>query len=122
MQICSHCGCGLSGQGLISYGNVGSTNDGEILFEGRRVELTRTLQEIVTALITARGRALSRSFLSDWLNGDISDEAIVKSVERVRRSFRKLDPAFDQLETVRGFAAYRWTYRPSAEHHPAPLV
>lgn len=117
LHACPNCGCDLQAAQAVEYGNIGTTSDGGLVFEGRPLALTARLHAIVHALVSARGRGLTRAFLASRLTDDLSDEAIVKSVERVRRFFRGIDPAFDQIETVRGFGAYRWIFRP-----PAPAL
>ncbi|GGD59184.1 hypothetical protein GRI62_00905 [Erythrobacter arachoides] len=89
------------------YGNVRLAPEGEILFNGRRIQLTRTLHYLAHALILVQGRPLTRGFLAARLADDLSDEAVIKSVERLRRVFRQRDPGFDQIETLRGFGACR---------------
>ena len=111
VPLCPHCGCHLSTEAAIAYGNIAASGDGDIVFEGAPVILQRRLHDIVLALVRAKGRSLTRSQLAFGLEGDASDEAIVKSVERLRRHFRDLCPGFDQIETVRGFGAYRWRLR-----------
>ena len=110
--LCPHCGCHLRTTKAIEYGNIVIAGDGEVAFEDRPVALQRRLHDIVVALVRAEGRALTRSQLAFGLSDDTSDEAIVKAVERLRRHFRQLRPGFDQIETVRGFGAYRWRYGP----------
>ena len=109
--LCPHCGCHLRSDAAITYGNIAATEGGDIVFDGSPVFLPRRLHDIALALVRARGRALTRSQLAFGLRGDTSDEAIVKSVERLRRHFRQLRHGFDQIETVRGFGAYRWRLR-----------
>lgn len=114
MHNCPNCGCALTLPEPIVYGNVSATPDGRVVFEGRRLELTRRLHDIVIALISAKGRSLTCSFLAELLAEDVSDEVIVKTVERARRRFRGIQPGFDQIVTVRGFGAYRWAFRPGS--------
>ena len=113
MPLCPHCGYHLRTAKAIGFGNVAVTGDGDILFEGSPVILQRRLHDIVLALVRAEGRALTRSQLAFGLSSDTSDEAIVKAIERLRRQFRQLRSGFDQIETVRGFGAYRWRFRAS---------
>ena len=113
VPLCPHCGCHLRAAKAIAYGNIAATGEGEIVFEGSPVSLQRRLHDIVLALVRAEGRPLTRSQLAFGLSNDTSDEAIVKAVERLRRHFGQLRPGFDQIETVRGFGAYRWCFRPA---------
>lgn len=115
MTFCLNCGSELETPKATVFGNIRMTIGGDMVFKGRLMVLTRNLHQIVTALIAARGRAVTRTHLANRLNSDMSDEAIVKSVERVRKSFREVDDHFDQLETVRGFSAYRWISRPAEQ-------
>ena len=114
MQQCPNCGCSLKRFAPFTYGNVGLDERGEITFEGRSIFLLKTQRSLVDALIQARGRGLTRSTLAGILEGEINDSTISKYVERARAAFRKVDPDFNQIESLRGFGAYRWVYRPSS--------
>ena len=118
MPCCPNCGFGLNEEEPLTYGNVRFADEGEIVFEGRRLHLTRGLHEIARALISVQGRPLTRGFLAARLQDELSDEAIVKSIERLRRVFRERDAGFDQIETLRGFGAYRWRFKPVQDRRP----
>ena len=66
---------------------------------------------MVEALIKAQGRGLTRSVLATIAGGEIYDQTVSKYIERVRSSFRRIKPGFDQISSMRGFGAYRWNYQ-----------
>lgn len=69
---------------------------------GRTISLTSTELEVMRALVTARGRPLSRAALLDavWGAGDleVSERAVDNVILRLRRKL----PQPETLETVRG--------------------
>ena len=111
MHLCPNCGCDLDPLRPLEWGNIAITERDEIVFQGKRVDLTRCQHRLVESLVRARGRSLTRGVLAERVGGDIDDSTIKKYVERVRHSFRAIDPAFDQLVAVHGFGAYRWAQR-----------
>lgn len=111
MECCPHCGCDLKSQGPFTYGNVAVVGEGLILFNGRRIELPRTLFSMADSIIRGRGRGLTCSILAARLESDVFNDSIKKYVERLRACFRSIDPCFDQIEAIRGFGAYRWRFR-----------
>ena len=113
MHVCPHCGCNLASFEPVEFGNIAITDHEEIIYEGQIVPLTPCQHSIVEALVRARGRGVTRGILAMRIGSDVYDSTIVKYVERVRQSFRAIDPGFDQVEAMRGFGAYRWAPRPS---------
>lgn len=109
---CPNCGCRLQKFEPMEYGNVRIDGLSDIEFEGEAVILARTQRRLVEALIQARGRYLTRGILANILDGDINDSTICKYVERARSAFLAINPAFDQIECLRGFSAYRWRFCP----------
>ena len=97
---------------ILSFGNIITADGGLVIFEKRRMLLTPRLHDFVVALVRAKGRGLTCSFLADRLVDDVTREAVIKTAQRARKLFRDVDPAFDQIQTVWGNAAYRWAYRP----------
>jgi DNA-binding response OmpR family regulator len=114
MHLCPNCGCDLASREPVELGNIALTEKDEIVFQGRRLDLSRCQFRIVESLVRARGRSLTRGVLAQRVGGDVNDSTIVKYVERVRHSFRAVEPAFDQLVAVHGFGAYRWSERSAA--------
>lgn len=108
MQFCPHCGFDLASSGPIEFGNIAITDRAEIIFEGRRVHLSRCQYDIVESLVRAQGRHLTRGLLAQRVGGDVNDATVTKYVERVRRSFCEIKPDFDQLISMRGFGTYCW--------------
>lgn len=112
VQKCPHCGITSSEDHSISFGNVTLEDKGILVFERTEIALPRVQHQIVQALVVAKGRALTRAHLADWLDGEVFDQSIAVYVARVRSSFRQIDPSFDQIFSVRGFAAYKWLFKP----------
>lgn len=114
MHLCPNCGCDLSPFAPVELGNIAITEREEVFFEGKPLALTRCQYRIVESLVRARGRGLTRGILAERVGGDVDDRTIIKYVERVRQSFRRVDPAFDQLVAMHGFGAYRWVEQQAA--------
>ena len=108
---CPNCGVALEEFKPVAFGNVALLDRGNLMFNGERLKLPRCQHEIVEALVLAQGRALTVAHLAGCLGGEIYDQSITVYVGRARSTFRKIHPEFDQIECIRGFGAYRWTYR-----------
>jgi hypothetical protein len=111
LSHCPNCGCQLRAFEPIRFGNVLVESRSEIVFNGRVLALARTQHGIVDALVRARGRYLSREALVGALGSDVYDQAICQYIKRARAAFLAIDPGFDQIESLRGFGAYRWRFR-----------
>jgi len=62
----------------------------------------------IFSLIRAQGRGVYRSTLANLIDADLHDQSVTVYVKRLRETFRRLDPTFDQIECLKGFGAYRW--------------
>lgn len=125
MQLCPHCGFNLTAARPLEYGNIAFDTQCGVWYRGIPLQLPRSQYDIVETLVLARGRGVTVSVLANRLSGDVDDATIVKYIERVRVSFRRLDPRFDQIVSLRGFGAYRWSYRsgpPEDVGHGKPLA
>lgn len=111
MDCCPNCGSNLTAYAPIHYGNVTISQDGTVMFEGRRVKLTRTLHEIAECIIRGRGRGITCGVLAARLGSDVFDGSIKKNIQRLRCCFRAINPRFDQIEALHGFGAYRWRFK-----------
>lgn len=111
MHVCPNCGCDLDPLGPMQFGNIAITERQEIFFQGAALALSRCQYRVVESLVRARGRSLTRGILAERVGGDVDDRTIVKYIERVRQSFRAVEPTFDQIVAVHGFGAYRWDER-----------
>lgn len=111
MECCPHCGGNVGSEAPFAFGNVEILGDGTLTFNGRSLDLPRTLYAVADSIIRGRGRGLTRGTLADRLGSDVFDDSIKKYVERLRACFRAIDPRFDQIEAIRGFGAYRWRFR-----------
>lgn len=122
--ICPNCGCDLGQFQVFKYGNIALDQHGNLEFEGRELRLPKSQYLIVEALVKAKGRGLTRSVLATIIGSEIYDQTVSKYIERLRSSFRRIDPEFDQISALRGFGAYRWNFRsstggPVSENAPA---
>lgn len=111
LHLCPHCGFNLTAAAPRSFGNIAFDSRCGVRLNGRMVALPRSLYDVVETLVRARGGGVTTSVLANRLGGDVEDATIVKYVERARTSFRRIDPAFDQIVSLRGFGAYCWAYR-----------
>lgn len=111
MQMCPHCGFNLAAAQPLEFGNIAFDARYGVRFRGASLTLPRSLYDIVETLVRARGTGVTVSVLASRVQGDIDDATIVKYIERARSRFRRVDPRFDQIVSLRGFAAYRWAYR-----------
>lgn len=114
-EWCSRCGGNLRAQEPFAFGNVEIVGHGAIIFAGRPIDLPRTLYSLADSIIRGRGRGVTCGVLAERLGSDVFDDSIKKYIERLRNSFRADNPHFDQIETIRGFGAYRWRFE---EHRP----
>jgi DNA-binding response OmpR family regulator len=105
---CPSCGYQLRNFETIRYGNVQIDPPGKITFSAQEIELAPTQFILVDALIRAKGRGVYRSTLANLIDPDLSEQAITVYIRRLREAFRRFEPSFDQIECIRGFAAYRW--------------
>src|SRR5262249_42560515 len=90
---------------------------GRVEVEGRRVGLTPTELQLLSALVAEKGRVVRRRDLIRRLRGlgaGQSDRAIDAHVKSIRR---KLGPSRGILETVRG-VGYRFAEPPAAQATP----
>lgn len=111
---CPSCGFQIGDHDVVTFGNVTIEPPGTILLRSRSVELAPTQFILADALIRARGRGVYRSTLANLIDADLHDQSVTVYVKRLREAFRKLDPAFNQIECMKGFGAYRWVQAASA--------
>jgi two-component system alkaline phosphatase synthesis response regulator PhoP len=101
--------------GLLKAGSlVIDTNKHDVTVDGEPVKLTLTEFKLLTALVTARGRVLTRDQLMDKAMGTdvfVTDRAIDVHVTAIRK---KLGTANWMIHTVRG-VGYRLQESPDAE-------
>jgi two-component system phosphate regulon response regulator PhoB len=84
-----------------------------VAVEGRPVEISATEMRLLTELIRARGKVLSRAQIlqSAWgFMPNVTERTVDTHVKRLRQ---KLGPAAAYIETVRG-VGYRWVEEPAA--------
>ena len=108
---CPQCGLYKVREGENCFGNVSIVCQGELEFDGEVLKLPKCMFEIAEALILARGRALTYGYLADLLGRELYDNTIAVYIGRLRSYFRSIDPQFDQIESLKGFGAYRWLYQ-----------
>jgi DNA-binding response OmpR family regulator len=111
LHNCPNCGCNLVRFQAFRYGNVEIDARGDVVFEGRTVDIAPTQRAIVEALIHAQGRLLPRGTLANIIPGDASDASVNQYIMRARHAFQAIEPTFAQIECSTGYGAYRWAYR-----------
>lgn len=111
IAYCPHCGGNLTTLDQVVYGNIELRAPEEVVFEGKRVNLTRNQLAIVDALVRAKGRAITRSVLAMIIGKDVYDNTVSANIRRTRQSFHTVSPEFDQLQVLHGLGAYRWNFR-----------
>ena len=109
---CPHCGFQLGQHAPITFGNVTIEPPGKILLCSRDVELGPSQFLVADALIRARGKGVYRSTLASLIDSDIDDRSVTVYIKRLRETFRRHDPTFNQIQCLKGFGAYRWVEAP----------
>ncbi|WP_264817595.1 winged helix-turn-helix domain-containing protein, partial [Acidomonas methanolica] len=82
----------------------------QCLWAGKDIPLTVTEFLLVKALALRPGMVKSRDQLIDAAYGDniyVDDRTIDSHIKRVRKKFRQVDEAFNQIETLYGIG-YRY--------------
>lgn len=82
----------------------------ECYWNGERLILTVTEFLLILALANRPGHVKTREHLMAAAYGDhvgVDDRTIDSHVKRLRKKFKEIDPAFDQIETLYG-AGYRY--------------
>ena len=77
----------------------------ESTWDGKAVSLTVTEYLLLKALAMRPGHVKNRDQLIDLAYGEnifVDDRTIDSHIKRVRKKFREVDPAFDQIETLYG--------------------
>ena len=79
-------------------------------WKGKPINLTVTEYLLVKALAMRPGHVKNRDKLIDLAYGEniyVDDRTIDSHIKRVRKKFKKIDPEFDQIETLYGIG-YRY--------------
>lgn len=84
-----------------------SKRNGGFLWKGQRVTLTLTQLQLVRCLIETPGRVVPYNRLAEQLKTGSSAKAIAVHIAGVRRAFRNLDTAFDEIDADPG-KGYVW--------------
>lgn len=110
-RCCRECGTVVdSGEITVTRGNL--TLDRALrraTWRGNPVALTPQQFDIVEFLVQ-RGRLVQRwAFFVDALDEELADNHLDVQVCKIRERFRRVDSAFNQLETVRG-EGFRWRF------------
>lgn len=111
MHCCPNCGTNLSAFSPLEFGNIVIGEDGLVSLDGYSVHLTPTLYKVAECIIRARGRGVTRDILAARLDREVFDDSIKKYIERLRGSFKAIDPTFDQIRSIHGFGAYCWRFK-----------
>ncbi|WP_285711438.1 helix-turn-helix domain-containing protein [Erythrobacter oryzae] len=110
LQHCQNCGAQLKGFAVENFGNVSIPLPGIILLNSRILSLPPTQFLLADALVRARGRPVARTTLANIISPEIDDRSIVKYINRLRSSFRKINPSFNQIQCIKGYSLYTWNY------------
>lgn len=78
-----------------------------ISWSQQTVDLTVTEFWVVHSLANHPGHVKNRQQLMDAANVVLDDNTMTSHIKRIRRKFKALDPAFDQIQTAYGMG-YRW--------------
>ena len=104
-------GSGAAPSGVITRGDlVLDETKHQCVWRGKPVQLTVTEFLLIKALAARPGMVKSRDQLIDAASGDniyVDDRTIDSHVKRVRKKFRNVDDAFNQIETLYGIG-YRY--------------
>ncbi|MEP5758905.1 MAG: winged helix-turn-helix domain-containing protein [Litoreibacter sp.] len=112
-RFCSGCGEPLFGFSPLVYGNITMIDFDKVFIDEKHVALSQAEHRLVEALVRAKGMGVTRSTLASFMGGDIFDQTVTVLVRRARIKFRSVVPGFDQVSAIRGFGAYRWSFKPS---------
>ena len=94
-------------------------NEFQLLVNAQKVEITVTEMRLLSELIRGKGQVLTRDQLLQNAWGylpNVTDRTVDTHVKRLRR---KLGPASNYLETIRG-VGYRWAKSPDEVSEQAP--
>lgn len=82
----------------------------EARYAGQPIEVTVTELRFLVALTSRPGVVYTRSQLLDRVRGDesvVAERLVDTYIRRIRRKIEKIEPGFEEIETVIG-AGYRW--------------
>lgn len=107
---CPHCGISLAALGAFHLGPLFVDKGGAFIW-WKKVPIPLTLAEklMVIALARAGGNPVGRHILAECAGSesDSPANAVAVMISRANRKFRAIDPAFDQIQSVRGMGL-RW--------------
>ncbi|TDR19616.1 response regulator [Marinicella litoralis] len=79
----------------------------QLFWQQQLVDLTVTEFWMVQSLARFPGQVKTREQLMKDANVYVDDSTITSHIKRIRKKFQKIDPTFDQIDTVHGMG-YRW--------------
>ena len=79
----------------------------QLYWQGHLLDLTVTEFWMVQALARYPGQVKTRDQLMKDANVYVDDSTITSHIKRIRKKFQKVDPKFNQIDTVHGMG-YRW--------------
>lgn len=79
----------------------------QIFWRQQLIDLTVTEFWMVQSLARYPGQVKTREQLMQDANVYVDDSTITSHIKRIRKKFQKVDPEFDQIDTVHGMG-YRW--------------
>lgn len=103
LLACPGCGLDLSQQRVCEVGELWADPIGDTYWKGKPVRLSATLRLLLHSL-------LGRNFISGLVLAERLDatvDSVSVNLTHLRHAFRRVDPAFDQVETSHG-EGWRW--------------
>jgi DNA-binding response OmpR family regulator len=109
-RCCPECGTVTASEDItVTRGNL--TLDRALrraTWRGQQVRLTPQQIDILELLVQREGRVVQDwSFFISTFDEEVETDVLKVQVSKMRAAFRRVDPDFDQLETIRG-EGFRW--------------
>ncbi len=79
----------------------------QLFWQQQLIDLTVTEFWMIQSLARYPGQVKTRDQLMKDANVFVDDSTITSHIKRIRKKFQKIDPSFDQIDTVHGMG-YRW--------------
>jgi DNA-binding response OmpR family regulator len=107
---CPNCGYELSHLAVFTIGHLSIEEGWLIRWRGRPLPFTASQRLLVAAIARAEGVPVKRIALAEAMGSDERQDpenVVAVQLNRVMTKFRDVDPAFDQIQSVRG-SGLRW--------------
>lgn len=134
--ICPHCGFSLGSLDAIRIDALLIDRGGShVWWREHVVKLTLAERLILIAIVRADGAPVRRTALAEasGYDGEAPEQCVAVLLHRIRKAFRKVDPAFDRIESIQR-AGVRWrvgspvnarrapTMAEALLHRPSPVI